>query len=499
MRVHEFAKNHNLNTKWIMSSLKEINVDNPHQFKNLTIDQMNYLLKMNQERVESYINYSSLKEVKIWGIFGTQNFHYKFNESVNIFIAENGFGKTTVLNIIVAALKNDIQKLFTLPFEKVELDFEKDRYEFEKTRLKNIKIDERNFSEIRSLITTVRRYVPSDQLREITSSLQDDYFDYPAFVELFNQIKENFSPRMQKKISDELDNIIHLSMFKTKFKETNEQVFYYPTYRRVETEFKEILGRNYDTREFKDFNEMELLTDIQFGLSDVEEMLKSMTDKLKEDAISLYSKMNGEILDALLRNEINQSSSAKKVVDINNLKTIIGRIGESKIKENKKLYEFVEKGINFNVNKEFTETQVFLNYYLNKLLAIYELQLPLENRITNFIYVCNKYLVGKSFIYDSVATSVHVEKTNSQRISLSMLSSGEKQLISIFARLYLSPKKPVIFIIDEPELSLSITWQKEFLVDLYKSGNIALLISATHSPFIFDNIFDNYALEMQFS
>ena len=52
-------------------------------------------------------------------------------------------------------------------------------------------------------------------------------------------------------------------------------------------------------------------------------------------------------------------------------------------------------------------------------------------------------------------------------------------------------------IIDEPELSLSIKWQSMLLPDIIRSGNCKLLLTVTHSPFIFDNEFDLDAREMR--
>ncbi|MCX0392795.1 ATP-binding protein, partial [Clostridium perfringens] len=61
---------------------------------------------------------------------------------------------------------------------------------------------------------------------------------------------------------------------------------------------------------------------------------------------------------------------------------------------------------------------------------------------------------------------------------------------------YLNVSKQVIFIIDEPELSLSILWQKRLIEDIYESGRIALLIATTHSPYIFKNKYRLYAKEI---
>ncbi|OJH16417.1 hypothetical protein BLX88_23785, partial [Bacillus obstructivus] len=62
--------------------------------------------------------------------------------------------------------------------------------------------------------------------------------------------------------------------------------------------------------------------------------------------------------------------------------------------------------------------------------------------------------------------------------------------------LYLEDTEPLIYIIDEPELSLSIAWQKKILKDIYNSGKVALMISTTHSPFIFKNEFEVFAKDL---
>lgn len=72
------------------------------------------------------------------------------------------------------------------------------------------------------------------------------------------------------------------------------------------------------------------------------------------------------------------------------------------------------------------------------------------------------------------------------------LSSGEKQMVSLFARLYLYPKQKLV-LIDEPELSLSIDWQQKILPDIVNAQLCRQVIAITHSPFIFDNELDAFA------
>ena len=80
-------------------------------------------------------------------------------------------------------------------------------------------------------------------------------------------------------------------------------------------------------------------------------------------------------------------------------------------------------------------------------------------------------------------------------LEMSALSAGEKQIVSLFSHLYLSENQNHFVIIDEPELSLSVPWQRRFLPDILKkcSG----LFAVTHSPFIFDNVlgFHTHALD----
>ena len=69
------------------------------------------------------------------------------------------------------------------------------------------------------------------------------------------------------------------------------------------------------------------------------------------------------------------------------------------------------------------------------------------------------------------------------------LSDGKKQILSIFSKLYFKEKKDIILLIDEPEISLNINWQKELIPNIVKSGKCSLIVATTHSPFIFQNEF----------
>ena len=72
----------------------------------------------------------------------------------------------------------------------------------------------------------------------------------------------------------------------------------------------------------------------------------------------------------------------------------------------------------------------------------------------------------------------------------------ERAKLSGASKLYIENIEKCIILFDEPELSLSIKWQNMFLPDVVNSGKCSTLIAVTHSPFIFDNEFDDLAKDM---
>ncbi|MBL1198088.1 MAG: AAA family ATPase [Nostoc sp. GBBB01] len=132
-----------------------------------------------------------------------------------------------------------------------------------------------------------------------------------------------------------------------------------------------------------------------------------------------------------------------------------------------------------------------LVYFLSKLVGLYEQQKEKDDSINKFATICNEYLNKKRIIYDEANVDISIIQTrNSSPIEIRNLSSGEKQIISLFSKIYLESSEEFILLFDEPELSLSIEWQKLLLPDILKSGKCRLLLAVTHSPFIFDNELD---------
>lgn len=62
------------------------------------------------------------------------------------------------------------------------------------------------------------------------------------------------------------------------------------------------------------------------------------------------------------------------------------------------------------------------------------------------------------------------------------LSSGEKQLLIILLTVLVQDNKPAILLMDEPEISLHIEWQRKLIKYIRELNPNAQIIIATHSP-----------------
>lgn len=86
-----------------------------------------------------------------------------------------------------------------------------------------------------------------------------------------------------------------------------------------------------------------------------------------------------------------------------------------------------------------------------------------------------------------------IEDVHKNPIPLDALSSGEQhEIVITYGLLFKTPAKTLL-LIDEPEISLHVAWQKSFIKDLLAVSRIVGFecLVATHSPFI---VGDNYEL-----
>ena len=127
---------------------------------------------------------------------------------------------------------------------------------------------------------------------------------------------------------------------------------------------------------------------------------------------------------------------------------------------------------------------------LQRLMPIieeYEAELlKITKRSTDFLNSVNGFLSDNGKRVDFLPESdLVVELPNGHVIGSHHLSSGELQLLILFTFLYFSfdaPSQAFPVLVDEPELSLHIAWQKRYVSSISEANPNAQFIIATHSP-----------------
>lgn len=111
--------------------------------------------------------------------------------------------------------------------------------------------------------------------------------------------------------------------------------------------------------------------------------------------------------------------------------------------------------------------------------------LPLSNRIRIFLDSINAKLRNKK-IHINKESGLVAKDMRGTLLPLDQLSSGEQHEIVLAFELIFNMPKNSLVLLDEPELSLHVTWQRMFLPELMAISNEVQFdcIIATHSPFI---------------
>lgn len=123
-----------------------------------------------------------------------------------------------------------------------------------------------------------------------------------------------------------------------------------------------------------------------------------------------------------------------------------------------------------------------LEPHLEGLSAKFENLSGVYDLTSRFLNSINKFFKDKQLTY-SVRSGLKIRLTHDDNsapvVQASQLSSGEQQLLLLFCYVLVAQDTPSIFIIDEPEISLNILWQRMLVSSLRDVGN------GTNIQFIF--------------
>lgn len=401
------------------------------------------------------------------------NFWHRFNascdfkEDVNIIIGKNGTGKTTFMNILHAVLSVDVEGITENDFDDVVIVL------INKNKKKTIKIKKIDNENLPFLVVEYRISRKKYSVRIISGDERRMAVYRRRALEETEEVREALS---------ELVSLSSLSVYRLRsgddyeIRDKRGVRAVSPVDFRLSVLLGELtryqLELSHKARYVASKLQKDVLTSILYSKDEtVKRGISLDFDKKSErhNLVSAYSQLN--VMDADVRKKINFHVDA---ID----KAVIALRGE--VDE--------EADVDFQALEALQQTKKIIQLALDaekKTSNIF-------SQITLFIEILKNFISDKDFKFRG--GDLLIKSSNDEGIPYTALSSGEKQLLIIFIETLLQKQSPYIFLTDEPELSLHISWQRRIIPAVKELNPNAQVIAATHSPEVAskykDSIFD---------
>ena len=421
---------------------------------------------------------------KLWG--SDRKIDLPFYEDVNILIGPNASGKTTILNLLHSILSADLESILNVDFEQAKIGLRKFEgeddlgpnaitVERDNRFLKLEIIGEKNFSF--ELDTISGRPTYRDETgRSARRFRYTDETDISA-----RRISSRSFARgrtVPKEFYDKLTNLVPL--------------VWLPVSRRLPvSEYDEERSRT---------NSLESSVDVR--LDKLLEKLSLYHSTLNTRLSERYRAFERQVLSAILYNK-DQDQPDLILESIRSLPTevekeqLIGAFDaagflddqmRSRINQHFDIAkESVERISNIeDADLKFKDTLVFPLISRTKDMVEYARNLEKDRgdifaQLRLYEESANSFLRNKSIKIDE-SGKLKIGFSSFSDLEVRHLSSGEKQVLILLTEALLQSDKPVVYIADEPELSLHVKWQAKLLESLVTLGGKIQVIVATHSP-----------------
>lgn len=425
----------------------------------------------------------SFKIKKLWGY---RDIDLTFHGDVNVLIGPNASGKTTILNLLHSILTADIRSLSDVDFDLVEV------------KLKSFMG--------KSVRTVIVKSETSDGLSEIILGKSRLPFKMGAIFDRRLSERSHFLNRGSYRRSTLIHAAADVDVNIVRAKEFYDKltalvpIVWLPVNRSlpvIEDEEKQYTRGK--TLESVDLRLKKLLV----GLSRYRSELNAQLSKRYRDfenqvlSVMLYSKEHDHLdsilgsIPSSLPTETEKSQLREAFKDAGLLKSKQMR---TRIDDHFAEAEKAGKRISENVRLELEDILVLPLISRTKSMVEYARELEKHRNdifapIRLYEDIVNSFLEDKTVKVDENG-HLQIKPSSQSELGWRDLSSGEKQILILLTQSLLRIDNSVVYIADEPELSLHVTWQEKLLESLVTLGGQKQVIVATHSPDIVGNFQD---------
>lgn len=418
-----------------------------------------------------------LRKLVITGLFGHFNHTIPFNEeNITIITAPNGYGKTIALKLIDAVFNRKYGFISALQFQSVQLVTSADVITLTKddpeggnfTLSSDINPDDPlvyNSEKVRK------------RLRGISLSEIDNRIPYLQRIDVDHW--ENIRSGEVHDVDSLIENFSQ--HFPESTKTTNIPEWYKNTCDNLTAHFIQdqrlILRRVEPSRRRA-----------QHFINTIEQYAQDLARKIKEAGFN--SQRISQNLDTSFPERLLKKESEFEAFEINRLKAELQELQEKREQLSKFSLLSSERHLpQLNLLDEIKEEdKKVLTLYVKDTKQKLEAYTPLLSKIQLFFSILNEKRLSFKRVEIDQEHGFRFQTEESKPLSLTQLSSGEQHQVVLLYELIFNTQENILVLIDEPEISLHVAWQKEFLNDLKKI--IALqnmpVVIATHSPQIID-------------
>lgn len=418
-----------------------------------------------------------------------------FRESVTFLIGINGSGKTTVLRLISALLAPSYKELLSIDFSTIllECQYKNDSGGFQifcEKGDENLRLvfRDKEGNEIEGKIPLLRELLlrEYDERERVTHF--SEMFNELSVVKKIQKIKEPLFLGLNRRVED---RDFGLSRFeRERFLSQKVSIRMGVDKDLVQAALSDIQGLVFEKiREIaksQSFFSNEFQKALLKGSFKFNQTISGSHSEYQQELANLSEKKR--ILEEMIANlELTELSEELSTL-FSELEGILKQlVNLSPGGESAKDTEYVDAFVKWLLNKSLLErVDTIISQWKDYDEKIRKLKSPI-NRFSSSLNVFFRES-GKEVLVDGKGElKVKISKENRSHINtIFELSSGEKQLVIMFAYLvfYKKYNKAPVVIIDEPELSLHISWQEIFVDALMRASPETQFIMATHAPAI---------------